>query len=261
MYHNTQGLVLRETNYKEADKILTVLTRDLGKRSLRANACRRKNSKLLGAAQLLVLSDMTIFERQERYKLHEASPRTLFLGLREDILLLSLGSYFAELVELVAQEGLAQPALFSLILNALYALDTLKKEPERVKPAFELSLLCHAGYEPLLEACAVCGCEEPPAPGLHLREGVLHCGACRAALGEGISMPLTLSVLQVMRHIAWGEPKRLYAFRLDPHSLALLGDLTEAFLLTQLERGFRTLDFYKSMQHTLLRLPSKGTDP
>jgi DNA repair protein RecO (recombination protein O) len=67
---------------------------------------------------------------------------------------------------------------------------------------------------------------------------------------EGISMPLTPKVLAVMRHIAWGDPKRLFSFRLDEESMILLADVCEAFLLTQLERGFRTLDFYKQLsQH------------
>ena len=57
MYLTTQGIVLRETNYKEADKILTVLTQDFGKCTLKARACRRKNSKLTAASQLLVCSD------------------------------------------------------------------------------------------------------------------------------------------------------------------------------------------------------------
>ncbi|MDF2838868.1 MAG: repair protein RecO, partial [Evtepia sp.] len=73
MYLKTQGLVLRETNYKEADKLLTVLTRDYGKRTVKARACRRKTSKLTGSAQLLVYSELTLFEHRERYTLHEAS--------------------------------------------------------------------------------------------------------------------------------------------------------------------------------------------
>ena len=61
----TQGIVLRETNYKEADKILTVLTRDWGKRTVKARGCRRKNSKLTAASQLLVYSELTLSERGE----------------------------------------------------------------------------------------------------------------------------------------------------------------------------------------------------
>ena len=56
MHISTQGLVLREVNYKESDKLLTVLTAEGGKRTVKARGCRRKGSPLAAAAQLLVYS-------------------------------------------------------------------------------------------------------------------------------------------------------------------------------------------------------------
>ena len=111
-----------------------------------------------------------------------------------------------------------------------------------MKAAFELKLLCVAGYEPLLDACAVCGVPEPEQPRFHLTEGVLHCASCR--VGEGDDLPLTLGAVAAMRHIVYGNPKRLFSFQADGDSLARLGRACEQFLTTQLDRGFRTLDFY-----------------
>ena len=54
--------------------------------------------------------------------------------------------------------------------------------------------------------------------------------------------------LAALRHIVYGDPKRLYSFRLGPEPLRRLGDAAEAFAAAQLERGFKTLDFYKSLQ-------------
>ena len=114
----TQGIVLRETNYKEADKILTVLTRDLGKRTVKARGCRRKNSKLTAASQLLVYSEMTLSERGEFTTLTEADPLEQFWSVRQDLEDLALASYFAEVTEATAQEGEAAPELLSLLLNS-----------------------------------------------------------------------------------------------------------------------------------------------
>ena len=96
MYVKTQGLILRETNYKEADKILTVLTREGGKRTVKARGCRRRNSPLAASAQLLAWSDMTLFAHRERFTLQEAEPLDLFWGVRADVEKLALASYFAE---------------------------------------------------------------------------------------------------------------------------------------------------------------------
>ncbi len=244
----TRGLVLREVNYKESDKILTVLLEGQGKRTVKAQGCRRKNSPLAASGQLLVLSEMTLYDYQDRLSLKEANTLHEFRGVREDLVKLSLGSYFAEVVEAVAEEGVDTPGLLSLILNSLYALDKLQKPAQLVKAAFEVKLTCLEGYEPLLDGCAVCGKATPAEPRLNLSEGVLHCAGCRAELGEeGISMPLDGPSLAAMRHVVYGDPKRLFSFALPPDSMEKFAGVAESFLLTQLERGFRTLDFYKSI--------------
>lgn len=248
MHINTQGLVLREVDYKEADKILTVLTAEGGKRTVKARSCRRKGSQLAASAQLLVYSDMTLFEYRDYFTLNEASSLQQFWGVKGDVELLALGSYFAEVMEAVAEEGRSDPALLSLILNSLYALDKLHKPPALVKAAFELKLMCLAGYEPLLDACAVCGVERPEAPALSLTEGVLCCCGCRAGAGEGPFLPLDGGALEAMRRVVYGDPKRLFSLQAEGETLRCLSEACERFLTTQLDRGFRTLEFYKQFE-------------
>ena len=246
MHIKTRGLVLRETNYKESDKILTVLTQDEGKRTVKARGCRRRGSRLTASAQLLVYSEMTLFAYRDHYTLDQAESLEQFRGIRSDVVLLALASYFAEATEAVALEGRGDSALLSLILNAMYALDQLGKPPALVKAAFELKLMCLAGYEPLLDACALCGLPQPQAPRFHLSEGVLHCGNCRE-VGPGADLPLTPGALTAMRHVVYGDPKRLFSFRLEGDGMACMARACEAFLLTQLDRGFHTLQFYQEL--------------
>ena len=61
-------------------------------------------------------------------------------------------------------------------------------------------------------------------------------------------MPLTVASLAALRHIIWGPRKRLLSFRLDEEGLRRLSQASEAYLMTRLERGFRTLDFYKQLR-------------
>lgn len=247
LYQVTRGIVLRETETKEADKILTVLSADLGKISVIARGARRKGCKFTACAQALVWSEMTLYHRGDWYYLNEGSTLRLFDGLRTDLDRLALGFYFAELTEAVTQEEVPAPELLSLLLNGLYALESLDRPPALIKAAFELRLMSLAGYEPLADACACCGLADPEEPRLDVRQGIVHCGAC-GVKGEGLSMPLCRSSLAALRHAVYGDPKRLYAFALGQEALARLSAAAEAFVLTQMERGFRTLDYYKDLQ-------------
>ena len=147
---------------------------------------------------------------------------------------------------MTAAESPAGP-LLSHLLNGLYALSALHKPPALVKPAFEIKLLCLAGYEPLADSCAYCGRPDPEQPLLDVVQGVLRCRSC-GAKESALSMPLCPDSLAALRHIVYGDPKRLYSFRLTGPALERLAAAAEAFAAAQLERGFRTLDFYKSVQ-------------
>ena len=241
----TSGIVLRETETKETDKILTVLTPDLGKISLIARGARRKNSRIAAASQILAYSELTLYKRGNWYMLDEASTLELFRGVQEDFVLLSLASYFAELTEAVTEEDEDCREILPLLLNALYALGTLKKDPRQVKAAFELRLLALCGFEPLWDGCAICGTERAEEPMLDVVQGFVHCGKCKEQ--GGLSMPLGAGGLTALEHVLSCPAKRLYSFTLDETQLQLLSYAAEAFMAAQLERGFRTLDYYKSI--------------
>ncbi|MDO4811161.1 MAG: DNA repair protein RecO [Eubacteriales bacterium] len=242
----TSGIVLRSTDTKETDQILTVLTPDRGKIAVIARGARRKNSPLAASCQLLTYSEMTIYQRGNWYYLSEASTIELFDGVRQDFVLLSLASYFAELTEALTESENPSPEVLSLLLNALYALGTQQKDPQLVKPAFELRLMALSGFEPLADGCAICGKPEPERPMLDVTQGIVHCAGCKQM--GGLSLPLSSGALAAMRHVIYGNPKRLYSFSLDKLPLYQLDHASEAFIATQLERSFRTLDYYKSIR-------------
>lgn len=249
MHTKTKALVLRSVDYKESDKILTLLTQELGKITVSARGCRKKGSPIAASCQLLCWSEMVLYDYQGRWTVKEAVSERLFQGVRDDLDRLALGCYFAEVTEALAMEGIPSPELLSLTLNSLHALDKMPDKPLKlIKTAFEWRAMCLAGYEPLFDGCAVCGATPPEEPRFHLREGVLHCARCRGEVGEGISLPMNEQALAALEHIAHGDPKRLFSFRLEGEGLKLLSDTGEAYLHTQLERGFRTLDFYKQLQ-------------
>lgn len=244
MYLKIQGLVLRVTEYNDHDVLLTILTRDQGKLTAKARGLRRKNNPLTAQCQLLSYAEFTLFEYRGMYTINEAVTIELFPELRKDLLRLSLGTYFAQVSETVCQEDMPNPELQALVLNCLYALSKLNEDETKIKAVFELRVSCIAGYQPDLSACHSCGRQD--ADRFNLSAGMLTCTRC-ANLDGGIRMPLTAGVLDAMRYIVFCDLKRLLAFRISEESMLQLSSITEAYLTTQLERGFPTLDFYKSL--------------
>lgn len=243
MFLKTDGLVVRQVNYKDNDQILTVLTKEHGLMTLKARGVRSRSSRLKGACQLLAYSEFTVFENRGFHTIDEANAIQMFPELRTDIELLSLASYFAQVAEVLSQEDMPNPELLSLTLNALYALCRRLCTPELVKAAFELRAACLGGYTPELSGCAVCGDPEPDR--FDVRGGILCCASCSA--GEGLRLPVSPGSLAAMRYLVSCDAKRLFSFRLEGRAMKELCDLTETYLQTQLERGFYTLDFYKSL--------------
>ena len=245
MYLTVQGIVLRVTDYNDRDALLTLLTGRHGKLTVKARGLRRKNSPLVAPCQLLAYGEFTVFEYRGQYTINEAHSIELFTPLRRDLTKLSLGTYFAQVAEVLSQEDSPSPELQSLLLNCLYALSRLNLPEAQIKTVFELRSACLSGYTPDLFGCHVCGSQTPSR--FDLSAGQLECLNCRSRESDGIRMPVTPSILEAMRYICLCDPKKLFSFQLDQETLQQLGALTEAYLTTQLERGFSTLDFYKSL--------------
>ncbi len=245
MYLTIQGLVLRVTAYSDTDAMLTLLTHSHGKITAKARGLRRKNSPLIAPCQLLAYGEFTLFEYRGMYTINEAHSIALFPELRRDLQKLSLGTYFAQVAEVLCQEDLPNPELLSLVLNCLYALSKLHVNESLVKAAFEIRCACLSGYAPDLTGCWCCG--NPITDRFDLSEGRLECAACRQPGSTGIRMPLKAGTLDSMRYLCGCDSKKLFAFQVGEDTLNCLSQVAESYLSTQLERGFSTLDFYKSL--------------
>jgi len=252
MNFTTRGLVLRETDYRDSDRIVTLLTAEYGKLSASCRRARSGKSALKAGTQLLVCSDFTLYESRGKYTVDTAEPVELFIGLRNCIESLALASYFAELLECTAPEESPCEALLSDSLNALYALAHNLRPRAQIKSAFELRLAAMSGWMPDFSACAACGCEDADEVWLSLSDGDFVCGDCARENGTQIFTAgyaeLNREALSAARYLMSSPSKRMLSFSIDAYSLALLSNASERYLIGQLERSFETLKFYKTVE-------------
>ena len=85
MHITTKALVLRGVDYKESDKILTLLTDEMGKITASARGCRKKGSPIAAGGQLRCWSEMVLSEDQGRWGVKEANTERQCRGCRDDL--------------------------------------------------------------------------------------------------------------------------------------------------------------------------------
>ncbi|HRT81789.1 MAG TPA: DNA repair protein RecO [Oscillospiraceae bacterium] len=243
MQINTEGLVIRERSVGENDRLITVLTRDYGLVKAFANGAKRLKSRSQSATQLLAYSSFVFYQGRDSYTVNDARSIEIFFKLRQDIEKLSLAQYFCELAEELAPEMDAADEYLKLMLNALHFLANDARPGLMLKAIVELRMLGLAGYMPDLTACEACGNFEDTKMYFESQTGILTCDAC-----GGKGSLINPSVLAAMRHICYADFVKLFNFTLPDDAYKALADATEHYLLTQIQKSFKTLDFYKSLK-------------
>ena len=246
MQLKTDGLVIRELNVGESDRIVTILTRSQGVIRASAKGARTVKSRMTSATQLLSYGNFALFRGREKYIIDEVEPQHLFLGVRRDLERLSLAQYFAELEGFLAPQEDEAEIYLRLILNALALTEKGTRPLPLLKAAFEMRLLTMAGYMPDLVACRRCGAFEHDVMFLEPAEGTLTCGGC-AADGEN-GCALSRGALAAMRHTVYADFERLFSFELPEGPLSELARASERYLLCTLDRNFPTLEFYNGLR-------------
>ncbi len=241
----TEALVLRETAYKETDKILTLLTKSEGKCTVRAKSARKTGHKLMAPTQLFAHIRANLFEHKGYYTLDDAQVLHLFPGMRRDVEKFALACYASELCDELSGE-VSDLKLLSLMLNTLFVLSERDLSPAFVRPVVELKMLSLSGFAPSVEHCAVCGAV-PDSPWFFVDGGEVYCAVCRAYHDGGLSLPLGEAAFQAMRHIVLGPEKRLFSFSISAEGLSNLAAVSEAYVLSRMEREFPTLRFLKGL--------------
>lgn len=238
----TEGLIIREFNgVGEADRFITILTKDKGVVRAAVRGARRIKSRSGSATGLLMFSRLRLIVGRDTYVVEDAQPLKTFFGLREDIEKTALAQYFCELAGALCPADEPAPDALQLLLRALQYLEQGARPLPLLKAAVEWRLLCEAGYRPALDGCAVCGQDD--CAHFSVLAGQLYCPAHVAA----DTVPLSAGTLAAMRFVAACPIEKCLQFSLGEPSLQQFAQLAETFLKAQLGRGFKTLEFY----HTL----------
>ncbi len=235
------GLVIREQNIGEADKLITVLTAKHGIVRAFSRGAKKAKSKKLAATSLLVYADFTFTKNRDAFSVEDATVKEVFFELRSDVQKMALAQYFCELAYEFCEEDFESEEVLRLFLNSLWLLKENKKIPAFIKAVTELRLMSLSGYMPDLVACEKCGDYETAYMYFDFENGKIYCKNCTPS---SYHKCISLSVVTAMRYVSFSDFDKIFSFTLSNDSLTDFCSICEEYLLNKTQRKFKTLEFY-----------------
>ncbi len=240
------AVVLRHSDWGEADRLIGLFSREHGKVRAIAKGARKLQSRKAGhlepftrvSLQLARGRDLPIITQTETL---ESNSR-----LREDLLLIGYASYVVELLDRFTYEEGENRALYRLLVETLGRLSAAH-EPTLVVRYYEVRLLDLLGFRPHLFECARCGAEIQPQDQYFSSEaGGVLCPAC--GKGQAGVRPISLQALKYLRHFQRSSYAEASRARLSPNINREMEMLMQHYLTYLLERSLNSPAFLRRVR-------------
>ncbi len=240
------AVVLRHSDYGEADRLLTLYTRQLGKIRVLAKGARKIASRKAGHIEPFTHVRMQLSKGRDMLILTQADTVDAYLPIRDDLILTSQASYVMELLDRFTYEDETEaPSTFRLLTDTLSRLAS-KADVWLVTRYYEIRLLDHLGFRPQLFECANCGREvQPEDQFFSFSAGGVICPRC----GQGLKYLHEISVeaLKYLRHFQRSSYAEATRARPAPDVQLETESLMQGYFTYLLERELNTPGFLKSV--------------
>lgn len=184
----TEALIIGSMRYREADRILTLYTRERGRLGALARGARRTSSKMGGRLEPFSLVRVTLHPGRSLYTVVGVDTMRTFQSVRDELFRMQEGARLLAWVKRLFPQEEANPAVFNLLVRAVAGLAAADAPgAAKIVLATRLKLLVLLGYAPDLSGCAVCGGAEGLFSYCPARGGLV-CEECLAAGEEGFAI-------------------------------------------------------------------------
>jgi len=239
--YRTEGIVLKRSDWGEADRILVLFTPGHGKLRLVAKGVRKVPSRKAGHVEPLMRSTFLVARGRSLDIITQAEAIDTHPGLRGDLARTTYGCYLAELVDAFSEEGEENEALYQLLARSLSCLSE-GDGPTLLARFFELRLLTYVGFRPELQRCVSCGERHAPeAVFWSLAEGGARCRRCGEAI-PGVQ-ELSLGAFKVLRYLQDQEYGAAARLVLRPETEREVELALRRYLTFVLERNLKSAAF------------------
>jgi DNA repair protein RecO (recombination protein O) len=246
--YQADAIVLRRLDYGEADRIVTLLTREYGKLAAIAKGARRGKSRVSGSLDLFARSNMMLAKGRNLDVVAQVERRSDARHIAGDVQRTAYACLVTEVVDKVLEDRHPVDEIFDLVVRTLTNLNIVERSPRADAAWFLMRMLDVLGYQPQLQDCPGCGATLPEAAGWFspLLGGVL-CAGCGAHDQAG--SPVSVNALKVLRLMAVGQAELYDRLRLSVELLHEIEQALEAQLEYHLDRHLKSLDFIRSIRN------------
>jgi len=244
--YRTEGIVLRRSDFGEADRLLVLLTPGQGKLRVLAKGVRKVPSRKAGHVEPFMRSQYLLARGRNLDIVTQVEATDTFQNVRSDLVRTSYAYYWMELVDGFSEEGEENAPLYRLLAESLERLDR-GANPALLTRFFELHLLTLVGYRPELQRCVACGRpHEPTAVFFSPGDGGVRCQHC----GEGApgAIEVSLAAFKVLRYLQNQEYPAVEGLQLRPETLREVEMVLRRYLVFILERNFKSASFLNLLQ-------------
>jgi len=236
-----EAVVLKVTDYREADIIATLFTREHGKLRAIAPNGRKSRKRFGGALDIFARLTILIRLREGLSRIEEAAVISLSSHIREEMTKVAFAGYACELTDALLPDGMPNHRYYRLLCSWLEHLDTAPPSPAD-RRFFEINTLNILGYRPELGCCPVCGGPFDGTTPLTFHPSS-HALTCRGCAGAGTFV--TPTVVPLLRAcLATG---RFGAVPFPPKELADAGTVLDNLIAAHAGRDLKSLRFMREI--------------
>ncbi|MBM7855796.1 DNA repair protein RecO (recombination protein O) [Desulfohalotomaculum tongense] len=243
--YQVEAVVLGLKTMREADKIITIFSREYGKQRVVAHGASKATSRKRGAVQPLCHSRMLLYRGRELDSVSQCDGITFFTELRGNLEKLTLALYLCELVDGLSAEYQQNEPLFVLLLTTLGWLNRPfidLPRAEKMVAGFELKMMGLMGYLPELGCCVNCGAGiKGNKITFSVKNGGVMCENCRGTDPQALA--INEQTLHLMRRLLVTRPGGLPEIEMPPVIFNQLKRVLRSLTRHYLERRAKSLDF------------------
>jgi DNA repair protein RecO (recombination protein O) len=241
-----EAVVLRHTDWGEADRLLSLFTREAGKLRSVAKGVRRLRSRKAGHLEPFTRVALMLARGRDLWIVTQAETVDAYQPLREDLVRTGYAAYVIELLDRFTYEEGENRPLYALLVDALGRV-ALEPDPFLSVRYYEMRLLDIVGFRPNLFHCVQCGNEIKAQDQFFSAEkgGVLcpNCGTNAPA-----TRPVSMLTLKFLRHFQRSSYAVACRAQLTPAVQAEMESLLQFFMTYLLERGLNSPSFLKEVR-------------